>query len=403
MWNGGSRRRRRKEWQVLLDHRLICFPNICLSLSAPECIRADERRWRSTCNKDNESILIRQRRENIRLLSFDLLVRLWRARAVHTFANFDWLRSFRQIRALWLMSLLAKKQTNKQKLMSRKVSFQSTMTNDVCQYFLEQLVLVASEIVHYTVHPSFTGNDYLLPCIRSESKQKTFPISLLMTCFSASLLVVYDWQLFGWLADSNDMATRSSDRCRSFQYVHRHVFRSSNASASLSVCAIHPIPGSITFEWTTHMSNKADFNSPIKTVRVYVDILLSLPMFFRLYLICRVMLLHSKLFTGLLMTSIEAKAIVSVRSSSSQMHRREVSALSIGSSSTRDSFWKLWWPFAPERFSSFSFFRFSSSPVGLYAPVKGKPNIVSPSSSLFIRFRSSLGLAITIRSIMGIF
>ena len=66
----------------------------------------------------------------------------------------------------------------------------------------------------------------------------------------------------------------------------------------LVVCAIHPIPGSIKFDWTTHMSNKADFHSQIKTASVYVDILLSLPMFFRLYLICRVMLLHSKLFTG---------------------------------------------------------------------------------------------------------
>ena len=47
------------------------------------------------------------------------------------------------------------------------------------------------------------------------------------------------------------------------------------------------------------MSNKADVNYPAKTVRVNIDILLSLPMFFRLYLICRVMLLHSKLFTGL--------------------------------------------------------------------------------------------------------
>jgi potassium intermediate/small conductance calcium-activated channel subfamily N len=47
------------------------------------------------------------------------------------------------------------------------------------------------------------------------------------------------------------------------------------------------------------MSNKADYQSQLKTVNVYIDILLSLPMFFRLYLICRVMLLHSKLFTGL--------------------------------------------------------------------------------------------------------
>jgi len=48
------------------------------------------------------------------------------------------------------------------------------------------------------------------------------------------------------------------------------------------------------------MSNKADFHSQFKTAHVYLDILLSLPMFFRLYLICRVMLLHSKLFTGLI-------------------------------------------------------------------------------------------------------
>ena len=52
------------------------------------------------------------------------------------------------------------------------------------------------------------------------------------------------------------------------------------------------------------MSNKADNHSIMKTVPVYVDILLSLPMFFRLYLICRVMLLHSKLFTGLLRSSV---------------------------------------------------------------------------------------------------
>lgn len=112
-------------------------------------------------------------------------------------------------------------------------------------------------------------------------------------------LVVYDWQLFGWLADSNDMATCPTDRCRSFQYDDKSGRLWYLIVMDLHlVCAIHPIPGSITFDWTTHMSNKADYHSPIKTARVYIDILLSLPMFFRLYLICRVMLLHSKLFTG---------------------------------------------------------------------------------------------------------
>ncbi|CAF0901051.1 unnamed protein product [Rotaria sordida] len=76
--------------------------------------------------------------------------------------------------------------------------------------------------------------------------------------------------------------------------------------AEVSICAIHPIPGKFEFEWTTHMSNKADYHSQIKTARVYIDILLSLPMFIRLYLICRVMLLHSKLFTDASSRSIGA-------------------------------------------------------------------------------------------------
>ncbi|KAG7282603.1 hypothetical protein CRUP_018722 [Coryphaenoides rupestris] len=59
------------------------------------------------------------------------------------------------------------------------------------------------------------------------------------------------------------------------------------------VCAIHPIPGNYTFTWTarlafSYMPSKTDAD---------VDIILSIPMFLRLYLIARVMLLHSKLFT----------------------------------------------------------------------------------------------------------
>ncbi|CAF0808121.1 unnamed protein product [Adineta ricciae] len=77
-------------------------------------------------------------------------------------------------------------------------------------------------------------------------------------------------------------------------------------AAEVIICAIHPIPGDFQFQWTTHMSNKADYHSHLKTTVVYVDILLSLPMFFRLYLICRVMLLHSKLFTDASSRSIGA-------------------------------------------------------------------------------------------------
>ena len=61
----------------------------------------------------------------------------------------------------------------------------------------------------------------------------------------------------------------------------------------LFVDAIHPIPGRYDFNWTTRNSDTQEWN----TVTVPVDVIFSIPMFLRLYLICRVIMLHSKLFT----------------------------------------------------------------------------------------------------------
>ncbi|XP_061937848.1 small conductance calcium-activated potassium channel protein isoform X3 [Apis cerana] len=79
--------------------------------------------------------------------------------------------------------------------------------------------------------------------------------------------------------------------------------RIAQISLELLICAIHPIPGEYYFLWTTKLANKGgDFGS----TWVPYDVTLSLPMFFRLYLICRVMLLHSKLFTDASSRSIGA-------------------------------------------------------------------------------------------------
>jgi len=70
----------------------------------------------------------------------------------------------------------------------------------------------------------------------------------------------------------------------------------------LVVCSIHPIPGYHTFLWKT----KQAFNTSETETMADVDILLSIPMFLRLYLIARVMLLHSRLFTDASSRSIGA-------------------------------------------------------------------------------------------------
>ncbi|NXM37928.1 KCNN2 protein, partial [Gymnorhina tibicen] len=68
------------------------------------------------------------------------------------------------------------------------------------------------------------------------------------------------------------------------------------------VCAVHPIPGNYTFTWTARLA----FSYAPSTTTADVDIILSIPMFLRLYLIARVMLLHSKLFTDASSRSIGA-------------------------------------------------------------------------------------------------
>ncbi|XP_032678026.1 small conductance calcium-activated potassium channel protein isoform X3 [Odontomachus brunneus] len=79
--------------------------------------------------------------------------------------------------------------------------------------------------------------------------------------------------------------------------------RIAQISLELVICAIHPIPGEYYFLWTTKLANK---NGDIGSKWVPYDVTLSLPMFLRLYLICRVMLLHSKLFTDASSRSIGA-------------------------------------------------------------------------------------------------
>lgn len=79
--------------------------------------------------------------------------------------------------------------------------------------------------------------------------------------------------------------------------------RMAQIGTELAICAVHPIPGRFYFLWTTKLANK---HGEIGSVWVPYDVALSLPMFLRLYLICRVMLLHSKLFTDASSRSIGA-------------------------------------------------------------------------------------------------
>ncbi|XP_004697856.1 small conductance calcium-activated potassium channel protein 1 isoform X2 [Echinops telfairi] len=73
-------------------------------------------------------------------------------------------------------------------------------------------------------------------------------------------------------------------------------------SLELVVCAVHPVPGHYRFTWTARLA----FTYTPSEAEADVDVLLSIPMFLRLYLLGRVMLLHSKIFTDASSRSIGA-------------------------------------------------------------------------------------------------
>ena len=70
----------------------------------------------------------------------------------------------------------------------------------------------------------------------------------------------------------------------------------------ISICIVHPVPGDFHFTWITKPPNSIEEHR----ADVPFDLIFSLPMFLRLYLIGRSMLLHSKLFTDASSRSIGA-------------------------------------------------------------------------------------------------
>ncbi|XP_036395290.1 small conductance calcium-activated potassium channel protein 2 [Megalops cyprinoides] len=70
----------------------------------------------------------------------------------------------------------------------------------------------------------------------------------------------------------------------------------------LLVSAVHPVPGDFKFHWRARLA----FSYAPSLAEADLDMVLSVPMFLRLYLIARVMLLHSKLFTDASSRSIGA-------------------------------------------------------------------------------------------------
>ncbi|XP_068276651.1 small conductance calcium-activated potassium channel protein 1 [Nyctibius grandis] len=144
------------------------------------------------------------------------------------------------------------------------------------------VVMVTETELSWGVYTKESSYSFALKCLIS-----------LSTLILLGLIVMYharEIQLF--------MVDNGADDWRIAMTYERIFF----IALELIVCAIHPIPGQYLFTWTARLA----FTYAASVADADVDIILSIPMFLRLYLIGRVMLLHSKLFTDASSRSIGA-------------------------------------------------------------------------------------------------
>ncbi|XP_073449304.1 small conductance calcium-activated potassium channel protein 1 isoform X4 [Aquarana catesbeiana] len=144
------------------------------------------------------------------------------------------------------------------------------------------VVMVTETELSWGVYTKESSYSFALKCLIS-----------LSTAILLGLIVMYharEIQLF--------MVDNGADDWRIAMTYERIFF----ITLELTVCAIHPIPGQYSFTWTARLA----FFYTTSVANADIDIILSIPMFLRLYLIGRVMLLHSKLFTDASSRSIGA-------------------------------------------------------------------------------------------------
>ncbi|KAM8961957.1 small conductance calcium-activated potassium channel protein 1 isoform 2-T2 [Pelodytes ibericus] len=144
------------------------------------------------------------------------------------------------------------------------------------------VVMVTETELSWGVYTKESSYSFALKCLIS-----------LSTAILLGLIIMYharEIQLF--------MVDNGADDWRIAMTYERIFF----ITLELTVCAIHPIPGQYSFTWTARLA----FFYTTSVANADIDIILSIPMFLRLYLIGRVMLLHSKLFTDASSRSIGA-------------------------------------------------------------------------------------------------
>lgn len=129
-------------------------------------------------------------------------------------------------------------------------------------------------------------NELTAADIINRSEMMSYFVKMLITASTVTLLIFLgifhclDIQLFVVNNSCDDWKIAMNSR-RVIQII-----------VEIIVCIVHPIPGNFDITWPATV---AEGQSP-REFTVPLDVILSLPMFLRLYLVCRTIMLHSKLY-----------------------------------------------------------------------------------------------------------
>uniref|UniRef100_A0A915EX76 Calmodulin-binding domain-containing protein n=1 Tax=Ditylenchus dipsaci TaxID=166011 RepID=A0A915EX76_9BILA len=141
--------------------------------------------------------------------------------------------------------------------------------------------------------------DSELTALRVLTKQSPASLMLRGLCVMSTLLLVASLINYHRIEVKIALIDSGADDWRVALTTERLI----KLSIEIAVCAICPFPGSGTISWP-YISSSEGHN--ISMVRVPLDVILSVPMFLRSYLLCRFMVLHSKQFQDAATRSIAA-------------------------------------------------------------------------------------------------
>ncbi|KRY38561.1 Small conductance calcium-activated potassium channel protein [Trichinella spiralis] len=182
------------------------------------------------------------------------------------------------------------KQNWRQKLRTRKrLFYQRNKVCDLCLLFALAGILITVLEAELTSHQFLLKTAIVSQVLRSIIVVTTVVLLFLILMYHATEILVND-------SDAQDWRVAVTWQ------------RIAQATLELVVCAVCPIPGSVSIPWSvldkTHRK--------LLVTQVPLDTVLSMPMFFRFYLICRFMALRSRQFRDAATRSIAALNHISV-------------------------------------------------------------------------------------------